>query len=153
MAALFLIVEHAPYRIAMVPLSAPPPPLSILLDAVLADLLPFFFVPVLPRLAVTADLVEVFGVTTLCGARTLCGAHSLCRSRLPRESPIQGHRSGDESSGKLYKASGAWCNTAQRLGKYGRGMDPWSNIGRPAHRSVSEGMDRDVTVMKYEEYG
>ena len=37
---------------------------------------------------------------------------------------MQGHRSGDESSGKLYEASGAWRNTAQRLGKYGRGMDP-----------------------------
>ena len=35
----------------------------------------------------------------------------------PRESPIQGHGSGDESIGKLYEASGAWCNTAHRLGK------------------------------------
>ena len=57
---------------------------------------------------------------------------------VPRESPIQGHRSGDESSGKLYEASGAWRNTAHRLGKYGKGMDPCAKIGRPAHGSMSQ---------------
>ena len=55
-----------------------------------------------------------------------------------RESPIQGHSSGDESSGRLYEASGAWRNTAQRLGKYGRGMDPCAKIGRPAHGYMSQ---------------
>ena len=61
-----------------------------------------------------------------------------------RESPIQGDRNGDECSGKLYEASGAGRNTAQRLGKYGRRMDPCAKI---------EGMVKDVTVMKYEENG
>ena len=50
------------------------------------------------------------------GQRTLGGAlNPLGQDRIPsvpylqpRESPIQGHRSGDESSGKLYEASGAW---------------------------------------------
>ena len=50
-------------------------------------------------------------------------ASALVSQALPRESPIQGHTSGDESSGKLYEASGAWRNTAQGLGKYGRGME------------------------------
>ena len=70
-----------------------------------------------------------------------------------RESPIQGNRSGDECSGKLYKASGAGRNTAQRLGKYGRRMDLCAKIEAGAQIHVSEGMVRDVTVMKYEENG
>ena len=43
---------------------------------------------------------------------------------------------GMESSMKLV-ALGA--KTAQRLGRYGRGMDPCTNIGRPAHGSMSQG--------------
>ena len=70
-----------------------------------------------------------------------------------RESPIQGDRNGDECSGKLYEASGAGRNTAQRLGKYGRRMDPCAKIEAGARIHVSEGMVRDVTVMKYEENG
>ena len=52
---------------------------------------------------------------------------------VPRESPIQGDRSGNERNGKKYEASGAGRNTAQRLGRYGRGMDPCAKICRPAH--------------------
>ena len=70
-----------------------------------------------------------------------------------RESPIQGDRNGDECSGKLYEASGAGRNTAQRLGKYGRRMDPCTKIEAGARIHVSEGMVKDVTVMKYEENG
>ena len=55
-----------------------------------------------------------------------------------RERPIQSHRSGDESSGELYESSGAGRNTAQRLGRYGTGMDPCAKIGRPAHGSMSQ---------------
>ena len=73
--------------------------------------------------------------------------------QLPRESPIQGHRSGDECSGKLYEASCAGRNTAQRLGKYGRRIDPCAKIETIARIHVSEEMDRDATVMKYEENG
>ena len=72
---------------------------------------------------------------------------------LSRESLIQGDRNGDECSGKLYEASGAGRNTAQRLGKYGRRMDPCANIEAGARIHVSEGMVKDVTVMKYEENG
>ena len=57
----------------------------------------------------------------------------------PRESPIQGDRSGNERNGKKYEASGAGRNTAQRLGRYGRGMDPCAKICRPAHGSKSHG--------------
>ena len=74
-------------------------------------------------------------------------------SPLSRKSPIQGDRSGDECSGKLYEASGAGRNTAQRLGKNGRRMDPCAKIKTGARIHVSEGMVRDVTVMKYEENG
>ena len=70
-----------------------------------------------------------------------------------RESPIQGDRNGDECSGKLYEASGAGRNTAQRLGKYGRRMDSCAKIEAGARIHVSEGMVKDVTVMKYEENG
>ena len=65
-------------------------------------------------------------------------ASALVSQALPRESPIQGHRSGDESSGKLYEASGPWRNTAQGLGKYGRGMDLCAKVGRPEHGSMSQ---------------
>ena len=78
---------------------------------------------------------------------------SMFMSELPRESPIQGDRNGDECSGKLYEASGAGRNTAQRLGKYGRRMDPCAKIEAAARIHVSEGMGKDVTVMKYEENG
>ena len=44
---------------------------------------------------------------------------------------------GMESSMKL--VSGAGRNTAQRLGRYGRGMDPCAKICRPAHGSISQG--------------
>ena len=71
----------------------------------------------------------------------------------PRESPIQGDRNGDECSGKLYEASGAGGNTAQRLGKYGRRIDTCAKIEAGARIHVSEGMVKDVTVMKYEENG
>ena len=60
---------------------------------------------------------------------------------------------GNECSGKLYEASGAGRNIAQRLGKYGRRMDPCAKIETGARIHVSEGMVRDVTVMKYEENG
>ena len=43
---------------------------------------------------------------------------------------------GMESSMKL-EALGAI--TAQRLGRYGRGMDPCAKICRPAHGSMSQG--------------
>ena len=79
----------------------------------------------------------------------------LPRALVPRESPIQDDRNGDECirSGKLYEASGAGRNTAQRLGKYGRRMDPCAKIEAGARIHVSEGMVKDVTVMKYEENG
>ena len=48
---------------------------------------------------------------------------------------------------------GAGRNTAQRLGKYGRRMDPCAKIEAGARIHVSEGMVKDVTVMKYEENG
>ena len=64
-----------------------------------------------------------------------------------------GDRSGDECSGKLYEASGAGRNTAQRLGKYRRRMDPCAKLEAGTRIHVSEGMVRDVTVMKYEENG
>ena len=63
---------------------------------------------------------------------------SFLASLLPRESPIQDNMSGDESSVKLYEASGAGRNTAQRLGEFGRGMGPCAKIGRPAHGSMSQ---------------
>ena len=85
-----------------------------------------------------------------CGYTCVYAAMSLTRTR---ESLIQGHRSGDECSGKLYEASGAGRRTAQRLGKYGRRMDPCAKKEAGARIHVSEGMDRDVTVMKYEENG
>ena len=60
----------------------------------------------------------------------------------------------DECSGQLYETSGAGRNTAQRLlGKYGRRMDLCAKIEAGARIDVSEGMDRDVTVMKYKENG
>ena len=71
----------------------------------------------------------------------------------PRESQIQGDRSGDECSGTLYEASGAGRNTAQRLGKYRRRMDPCAKLEAGTRIHVSEGMVRDVTFMKYEENG
>ena len=40
-----------------------------------------------------------------------------------------------------------------RLGKYGRRMDPCAKIEAGARIHVSEGMVKDVTVMKYEENG
>ena len=70
-------------------------------------------------------------------------SQNICSSR---ESPIQGDRNGDECSGKLYEASGAGRNTAQRLGKYGRRMDPCAKIEAGARTHVSEGMVKDVTV-------
>ena len=41
-----------------------------------------------------------------------------------------------ESSMKIV----ALGNRAQRLGKYGRGVDPCAKIGRPVHGSVSHGI-------------
>ena len=47
---------------------------------------------------------------------------------------------GMESSMKPgYEASGYGRNTAQRLGRHGRGMDPCAKICRPAHGSMSQG--------------
>ena len=43
---------------------------------------------------------------------------------------------GMESSMKLVALG---RNTAQRLGRYGRGMDPCAKICRPAHGSISQG--------------
>ena len=60
-------------------------------------------------------------------------------SLVSRESPIKGDRSGNERNEKEYEASGAGRNTAQRLGRYGRGMDPCAKICRPAHGSMSQG--------------
>ena len=42
-----------------------------------------------------------------------------------------------ESCMKLV-ALGAWRNTAQKVGRYRRGMDPCAEIERPAHGSMSQ---------------
>ena len=96
--------------------------------------------------------------TAVCRQGVTRDEHAYVRDRQvdvvpPRESPIQGDMNGDECSGKLYEASGAGRNTAQRLGKYGRRMDPCAKIEAGARIYVSEGMVKDVTVMKYEENG
>ena len=63
-----------------------------------------------------------------------------------RECPIQGDRSGDERSGKQNEASGAGRNSAQRLGRYGRGMNPCAKISRQG--PVERGTGRTVQLQR-----
>ena len=62
----------------------------------------------LPNRMVLVTGLEIRGCRALAAPSNWLGAPS----KISRESPIQGDRSGDECSGKLYEASGAGRNTA-----------------------------------------